>query len=322
MKELNQLYRKILNEGDKVIDRTKVGTLAIFGEQIKFNLLEGFPAVTAKKLAWKSVVSELLWFLKGSTNVNELRALLHGEENRYNLEKKTIWDANYNEQGKALGYTDGELGPVYGGQWRNRKDLIQFDFTTIDHNTSLGADLHKMGYQVAGEDTSNGIYFYERRIDQVKNLLERAKTNPECRRMIVSAWNPAEQHLMTLPPCHYGFQIRITGDHIDLLWTQRSVDSFLGLPFNIASYGVLLSIFGRILGKKPRYLTGQLGDTHIYNDHVEQVLEQLGREPFPAPQLLINPDLKTLEDFENATVEDFQLIGYQSHAAIKANMAV
>lgn len=317
MKELNQLYRKILNEGDKVIDRTKVGTLAIFGEQIKFNLLEGFPAVTAKKLAWKSVVSELLWFLKGSTNVNELRALLHGEENRYNLDKKTIWDANYNEQGKALGYTDGELGPVYGGQWRNRKDIVHTD--SYDNS---GDALEAMGYKQIAYDTYIGENFYERRIDQVKNLLERAKTNPECRRLIVSAWNPAEQHLMTLPPCHYGFQIRITGEYIDLLWTQRSVDSFLGLPFNIASYAVLLSIFGRILGKTPRHLTGQLGDTHIYNDHVEQVLEQLGREPYPAPQLLINPDLKTLEDFENATVDDFQLIGYQSHAAIKANMAV
>lgn len=281
MKELNQLYRKILNEGEKVIDRTQVGTLAIFGEQIKFNLLDGFPAVTAKKLAWKSVVSELLWFLRGSTNVNELRALLHGEENRFNLDKKTIWDDNYNNQGKALGYTDGELGPVYGKQWRDQDG-----------------------------------------IDQVKNVLTRAATNPECRRLIVNAWNPAEQHLMTLPPCHYGFQIRITGNHIDMLWTQRSVDSFLGLPFNIASYALLLSIFGRILGKTPRFLTGQLGDTHIYSNHTKQVLEQLSRDPLPAPKLMISPGLKTLKDFCNADVNDFQLIGYESHAAIKAPMAV
>lgn len=319
MKELNQLYRKILNEGEKVIDRTQVGTLAIFGEQIKFNLLEGFPAVTAKKLAWKSVVSELLWFLKGSTNVNELRALLYGEENRFNLDKKTIWDANYNEQGKALGYTDGELGPVYGGQWRGRRDMIVDDsYQSEAHEI----ELELMGYNKIGYDTYEGHNFYERRIDQVKNLLDRASTNPECRRMIVSAWNPSEQHLMTLPPCHYGFQIRITGDYIDLLWTQRSVDSFLGLPFNIASYGVLLAIFGRILKKTPRYLTGQLGDTHIYTNHTEQVLEQLSREPLPAPRLSINPELRTLEDFENATVDDFKLIGYESHAAIKAPMAV
>lgn len=319
MKELNQLYRKILNEGEKVIDRTQVGTLAIFGEQIKFNLLEGFPAVTAKKLAWKSVVSELLWFLKGSTNVNELRALLHGEEHRFNYDKKTIWDANYEVQGKALGYTDGELGPVYGGQWRGRRDMIVDDSYQSDAHE---IELELMGYRKVGYDTYEGHNFYERRIDQVKNLLDRAATNPECRRMIVSAWNPAEQHLMTLPPCHYGFQIRITGDYIDLLWTQRSVDSFLGLPFNIASYGLLLAIFGRILKKTPRYLTGQLGDTHIYLNHTEQVLEQLSREPLTAPKLWIHPSLRTLEDFENASVSDFELEGYESHAAIKAPMAV
>ncbi|MNH59429.1 Thymidylate synthase [compost metagenome] len=319
MKELNQLYRKILNEGEKVIDRTQVGTLAIFGEQIKFNLLDGFPAVTAKKLAWKSVVSELLWFLKGSTNVNELRALLHGEEHRFNLDKKTIWDANYDVQGKALGYTDGELGPVYGGQWRSRRDMIVTDSYQPEE---IELELELMGYNKIGYDSFDSKDFYERRIDQVKNLLDRASTNPECRRMIVSAWNPAEQHLMTLPPCHYGFQIRITGDYIDLLWTQRSVDSFLGLPFNIASYGVLLAIFGRILKKTPRYLTGQLGDTHIYLNHTEQVLEQLSREPLPAPKLWIHPSLRTLEDFENASVSDFELEGYESHAAIKAPMAV
>lgn len=317
MKELNQLYRKILNEGEKVIDRTQVGTLAIFGEQIKFNQLEGFPAVTAKKLAWKSVVSELLWFLKGSTNVNELRALLHGEEHRFNLDKKTIWDANYNEQGKALGYVDGELGPVYGGQWRARKDIVHTD--SYDES---GEALEALGYKQIGYDTYIGENFYERRIDQVKNLLSRAATNPECRRLIVNAWNPAEQHLMTLPPCHYGFQIRITGNYIDLLWIQRSVDSFLGLPFNIASYALLQAIFGRILGKTPRYLTGQLGDTHIYLNHTEQVLEQLSREPLPAPRLSINPELRTLEDFENATIDDFKLVGYESHAAIQAPMAV
>lgn len=283
MKQYNQLIRKILNEGDSVEDRTGVGTLAIFGEQIKFDLREGFPAVTTKKLAWKSVISELLWFLKGSTNVNELRAILHGEEHRFNLEKKTIWDANYNHQGKALGYTDGELGPVYGGQWRG--------------NNSTG-------------------------IDQVEAVLARAKSNPECRRMIVSAWNPEDQPLMTLPPCHYGFQIRITGDYIDLLWTQRSVDTFLGLPFNIASYAALLTIFGRILGKTPRYLTGQLGDVHIYKNHLAQVTEQLTRDELPAPTLMISPGLETLEDFENATVGDFQLLNYQSHGALEAPMAV
>lgn len=312
-----QLLIKILNTGESVVDRTGVGTLAIFGEQLKFDQTEGFPGVTTKKLAWKSVVSELLWFLKGSTNVNELRALLYGEEHRFNMAKKTIWDANYEAQGKALGYTDGELGPVYGGQWRNRKDIVR-----TDSYDDSGDVLEAYGYTKIGYDTFRGDDYYERRIDQVRNLLERAKTNPECRRLIVSAWNPEEQHLMTLPPCHYGFQIRITGDYIDMLWTQRSVDTFLGLPFNIASYALLQAIFARILGKTPRYLTGQLGDTHIYKNHTTMVLEQIGRKPLELPKLWINPNLQTLEDFENATVDDFLLIGYEHHPALTAPMAV
>jgi|SRR5579872_16237 len=312
-----QLLIKILNTGETVVDRTGVGTLAIFGEQLKFDQTEGFSGVTTKKLAWKSVVSELLMFLKGSTNVNELRALLYGEENRFNMAKKTIWDANYEAQGKALGYTNGELGPVYGGQWRNR-----FDIVYTDSYDDSGEALEALGYRKLGDDTYHGDTYYERHIDQVKSLLERAKTNPECRRLIVSAWNPEKQHLMTLPPCHYGFQIRITGDYIDLLWTQRSVDTFLGLPFNIASYALLQAIFARILGKKPRYLTGQLGDTHIYKNHIDQVREQISREPKEPPKLWINPDLQTLEDFENAKVDDFLLIGYEHHPALTAPMAV
>lgn len=312
-----QLLIKILNTGESVVDRTGVGTLAIFGEQLKFDQTEGFPAVTTKKLAWKSVVSELLWFLKGSTNVNELRALLYGEEHRFNMAKKTIWDANYEAQGKALGYENGYLGPVYGGQWRNRTDIVHTD--SYDES---GDALEAMGYTQIAYDTRIGENYYQRRVDQVKNLLERAKTNPECRRLIVSAWNPEEQHLMTLPPCHYGFQIRITGDYIDMLWTQRSVDTFLGLPFNIASYALLQAIFARILDKKPRFLTGQLGDTHIYKNHTAQVLEQISRSPLELPKLWINPDLKTLEDFENAKVDDFLLIGYEHHPALTAPMAV
>lgn len=317
MTPLLQLFIKILNTGEDVIDRTGVGTRAIFGEQIKFDQTEGFTAVTTKKLAWKGVVSELLMFFKGSTNVNELRALLYGEEHRFNLAKKTIWDANYEAQGKALGYTDGELGPVYGGQWRNRTHIVR-----TDSYDDSGDALEAQGYTKIGYETYRGEDYYERRIDQLRNVLERAKTNPECRRLIVTAWNPEQQHLMTLPPCHYGFQIRITGDYIDLLWTQRSVDTFLGLPFNIASYGLLQAIFARILGKKPRYLIGQLGDTHVYKNHIEQVLEQISREPFEPPKLWINPDLQTLEDFENAKVDDFLLMGYEHHPALTAPMAV
>lgn len=283
MKQYNELIQKILAEGQVSSDRTGVGTISIFGEQIKFDMSEGFPAVTTKKLAWKSVVSELLWFLQGSTNVNELRAILHGEENRFNPDKKTIWDENYEAQGQALGYTGGDLGPVYGAQWRGK----------CDH-----------------------------RVDQVAWLLERAERLPDCRRLIVSAWNPSEIDEMALPPCHYGFQLRIRGDVAHLLWTQRSVDTFLGLPFNIASYSLLLAIFCRILGKTPGTVTGQLGDTHVYLNHIEQVNEQISREPYELPKLWINPNLKTLDDFTRATVDDFLLIGYEHHPALKAPMAV
>lgn len=284
MKEYLKLGRRILNLGTYSSDRTGTGTMYVFGEYIRFDMRNTFPAVTTKKLAWKSVVAELLWFLKGSNNVNDLRAIQYGEDNRFNPLKRTIWDANYEAQGRALGYAEGRLGPIYGVQWRG-------DF-------------------VGG-------------VDQISNLLERAASTPDCRRLMVSAWNPAMIDKMALPPCHYGFQVNIDGDYIDLLWTQRSVDYFLGLPFNIASYALLAAIFGRILGKTPRSLVGQLGNTHIYQNHQAQVLEQLQREPFPEPTLWINPELKTLEDFElRATVDDFKLIGYEHHPALTGAMAV
>lgn len=283
MKEYIELGTKILNLGEKSSDRTGTGTLYLFGETIRFDMQGEFPAVTTKKLAWKSVVSELLWFLKGSQNINDLRAILHGEEHRFNADKKTIWDANYEVQGKALGYQHGDLGPVYGAQWR--------------------------GHFPGG-------------VDQIANLLNRAKTHPDCRRLMVMAWNPAQIDAMALPPCHYGFQINLEDKFIDLIWQQRSVDYFLGLPFNVASYALLTAIFGRILGKQPRYLVGQLGNTHIYKNHQTQVIEQIFREPMEPPKLWINPNLQTLEDFENASVDDFMLIGYEHHPAITGAMAV
>lgn len=283
MKEYIALGTKILETGEESSDRTGTGTVYLFGENVRFDMRGEFPAVTTKKLAWKSVVSELLWFLRGSQNVNDLRAILHGEENRFNFKKATIWDANYEHQGVGLGYTDGNLGPVYGAQWRGR---------------------------------------FPGGVDQIANLLQRAKTHPDCRRLMVMAWNPSQIDAMALPPCHYGFQVNIEGKHIDLLWQQRSVDYFLGLPFNIASYALLTAIFGRILDKQPRYLIGQLGNTHVYNNHREQVSEQIGREPKEPPKLWINPKLQTLEDFENASVDDFMLIGYEHHPALSGVMAV
>ncbi len=314
MQQYHDLLKRIITEGDVVdTERTGTGTISLFGEQLSFDISEKFPAVTTKKLAWKGVVSELIWFLRGSSNVNDLRAILHGETNRINYEKKTIWDANYENQAKGLGYTDGEMGDIYGVQWRNfgkETLLVERENSKVAYNDE---------YPISG-------------VDQVRMVLTEAKNNPSSRRLIVSAWNPkvvwtySDSNITVnpaaLPPCHMLYQLRITNGHLDLLWFQRSVDSFLGLPFNIASYALLLHIFARILGLKPRKLIGSLGDAHVYKNHVDQVTEQLSRDEFELPTVWINPKLKTLEDFENACVDDFKLIDYISHSTIKAEMAV
>lgn len=285
MKEYQDLLLNVLENGSPVNDRTGVGTNAIFGEQIKFDLRKGFPIITTKKVNFLSVVSELLWFLKGSTNVNELRALRHGEDKRENWDYKTIWDDNFSHQAVNLGYKDGQLGPIYGKQWR---------------------DFNQSG------------------LDQIKYIIDEAKENPSSRRLLVSAWNPLQINDMALPPCHYGFQINVDEEYIDLLWTQRSVDICTGLPFNITSYAILLSIFARILDKTPRYLVGHLGNVHLYLNHIENAKIQLEREPYSTEYttLQINPKLKTLEDFENAKVEDFIIINYKHHPFLKFPMAV
>lgn len=320
MKQYLDLMLDVLDNGDDKDDRTGIGTISSFGHQLKFDLRDGFPAVTTKKLAWKAVVSELLWFLKGSTDLYELRAILHGEDHRYNDEKKTIWDGNYNEQAKSLGYVNGYMGELYGAQWRNYGSGV-VDVWDSEDGSSY-------------DESVGGV-------DQIRMVLNEAKENPTSRRLIIDAWNPravwskqklydmhnqSDMQLNTntaaLPPCHILYQFNISGKYIDLQWYQRSVDHFLGESFNIASYGILLSIFARILGYVPRYLVGSLGDVHIYKNHIDQCNEQLKRDPLPLPTIWINPELKTLEDFENAKVDDFKLIDYQHHPAIKADMAV
>lgn len=315
MHNYHDLLRKILDHGELISDeRTGTGTIALFGESLSYDLTKGFPAITTKKLAWKSVVSELLWFLRGSSNVHELREILHGKENRLNMSKKTIWDDNYLNQGVSLGYTDGEMGDIYGVQWRN-----------------FGKE--KLDVYLDGED--NTYYGCNEKIsgvDQIKAVLHEARKNPSSRRLLVSAWNPKvvwdynDTHVVVnkaaLPPCHYSFQLNIVQGQLDMLWNQRSVDSFLGLSFNIASYALLQHIFARILGLNVRKLHGFLGNTHIYSNHIGQVEEQLRREHYELPELWINPELKTLEDFEKATVDDFKLIDYECHEAIKAKMAI
>lgn len=320
MKQYLELMKYVLDNGDVKDDRTGVGTISSFAHHLKFDLREGFPATTTKKLAWKAVVSELIWFLKGSTNLYDLREILHGRNQRYNDAKKTIWDGNHDKQALDLGYIGGYMGEIYGGQWRNYGSGMVEIYDSED-----GASYP---YDIGG-------------VDQIKLVIEEANRDPNSRRLIVDAWNPRavwskevlrQQHdqrtyelevcTAALPPCHMLFQLNIVNGFIDLQWYQRSVDSFLGEAFNIASYALLLHIFARILGYTPRYLGGALGDVHIYNNHIEQAKEQISREPYALPSIWINPELKTLEDFENASVDDFKLIDYQHHPAIKADMAV
>lgn len=275
------LLKKIKEEGNLQNDRTGVGTYSIFGEMLKCDTRKEMPIITTKKVNFNAVVSELLWFFKGSTNVNELRRLTFGD----NIDKKTIWDDNYANQAISLGYKDGELGPIYGYQWRN--------------------------YNGSG-------------IDQIKNVIDEAIKNPSSRRLLVSAWNPCQIDNMTLPPCHYGFQLNIENDFIDLSWSQRSIDVFLGLVWNISSYYLLLLIFAKILNKTPRYLVGHLGNAHIYKNHLDQVDIQLSRDPYSTEttHVDVNSSLNTLHDFENATTNDFVLVDYNHHPYIKAPMAI
>jgi thymidylate synthase len=278
MENYNKLVAEILMSRDKVQDRTGEGTRRVFGRTLTWDLREGFPAVTGKRLAWKAVVGELLWFLSGSTNVEDLRYYTHGS----NSTKKTIWDDNYNNQAKDLGYVGGELGPVYGHQWR--------DF--------------------------NGV-------DQLSDLIYNLKNNPYSRRHLVSAWNVGELDKMALPPCHYSFQCFVSKDgYLDLLWNQRSVDVFLGLPFNIASYALLLHILGHLTGLEPRHLTFMGGDVHIYNNHLQQCGEMISRPLKDLPTLYC-PKMDTLLEYLTACKpEDFKLIGYDPHPTIKAPMAI
>ena len=310
MKQYLDLLQKILDEGDEIdTERTGVGTIATFGEMLKFDLRKEFPAITTKKLAWKSGTAEVLWFLRGSANLYDFRALIHGEEHRYNDDKKTFWDENYYKQAIDLGYEDGYMGQIYGTQWRN------FGSGEYAHITKNGTN-----------------YDYIPGIDQLKSIIEEAKVNPQSRRLFVSAWNPKvvwdqqtgdfHSDKAALPSCHTDFQINIINGFIDLKFSMRSNDFFLGNPVNLYFYSVLLCILGRILGYTPRYMVAFLGNVHVYKNHIEQVLVQLQREPFESPSLWINPELKTLEDFENATVDDFRLENYQSHERIIAPMAV
>jgi thymidylate synthase len=264
MQQYLDLLQRILNEGVKKEDRTGTGTISVFGHQMRFNLEDGFPMVTTKKLHLKSIIYELLWFIKGDTNAKYL------QDNGVR-----IW----NEWADK----DGNLGHIYGYQWRSWPDY-------------------------------NGGY-----IDQLTEAIETIKNNPDSRRIIVSAWNVADLPNMNLPPCHAFFQFYVADGRLSLQLYQRSADAFLGVPFNIASYALLLQMVAQVTGLKAGDFVHTLGDAHIYLNHIEQVKLQLTRKPFKLPTMAINPDRKNILDFE---YEDFNLLGYESHPHIKGEVSV
>ena len=276
MQQYHDLLEDILSNGEVRDDRTKVGTISVFGRQLRFDLSKGFPAVTTKKLAWKAVKSELLWFIEGSNDERRLAEILHGSRDTGN---STIWTGNAH----AAYWTpkakhEGDLGRVYGVQWRDWRG-----------------------------------------VDQLTNLIEGIKKDPNGRRHIMTAWNVDELDQMALPPCHVMSQFYVSNGKLSCHMYQRSVDVFLGLPFNIASYALLTHMIAQVCDLKVGELIISTGDTHIYSNHIEQVNEQLRREEYPLPLLFLNPEIKYIDKF---SMDDIMLFDYQSHGTIKAEMAV
>lgn len=294
MKQYHQALKHILENGKQKTDRTGVGTISVFGHQMRFDLREGFPAITTKKLAWKSVVSELLWFLEGSGDERRLAEILHGTRDS---EKKTIWTANAEaDYWKPRAHFDGDLGRVYGVQWRH-----WLTGNTEWHRTDTGKETVR-----------------QKEIDQLQNLIDGIKQDPHGRRHIISAWNPAELDQMALPPCHVLSQFDVTDGYLSCQLYQRSCDMFLGVPFNIASYALLTHIIARECGLKVGDFVWTGGDCHIYNNHVDAVTEQLSREERASPTLFMTVGKK----WDQYVLEDFLLENYNPMAPIKADMAV
>jgi thymidylate synthase len=303
MKQYLNALNDILTHGSNRDDRTGVGTCSLFGQQLRFNLEEGFPAVTTKKLAWRAVVSELLWFIEGSGDERRLREILHGDRES---EKGTIWTANATApywQPKAK--YDGDLGRVYGVQWRHWRTPVLHKGDSFKDD--FGNTFNRQGV------------FHVKEVDQLKQLIAGIKTDPYGRRHILTAWNPGELEAMALPPCHCFAQFYVSNGRLSCQMYQRSADFFLGVPFNIASYALFTHLIAQVCGLGVGELILTFGDGHIYQNHIEQVREQLTREPLPLPVLKLNPDITDIDKF---TMADIELVGYQSHGAIKAEMAV
>jgi len=274
MRQYLELLQRILDEGARKDDRTGTGTLSVFGHQMRFDLRQGFPLLTTKKLHVKSIIHELLWFIAGDTNVAYLRR--HGVG---------IWD----EWADALG----ELGPIYGAQWRSWR-------------TSDGA-------------TAGGAIGGGRKIDQLTEVIGQIKANPNSRRLIVSAWNVGEIERMALPPCHVLFQFYVADGALSCQLYQRSVDTFIGLPFNIASYALLTMMIAQVCDLQPGDFVHTSGDAHLYLNHIEQAQLQLSRTPRPLPRMIIAPEVKSIFEFK---YEDFRLEGYDPHPHIRAEVSV
>lgn len=282
MKQYHDLLADILKNGEVKDDRTGVGTISVFGRQLRFDLQQGFPAITTKKLAWKACVGELLWFLEGSRDERRLAEITHGTREG----KVTIWTPNaLAPYWKPKAKFEGDLGKVYGVQWR-KWEKPRWD---------------------------SGV-------DQISKLVDSLKNDPNSRRHIVSAWNVGELDQMALPPCHVMSQYYVSkDDKLSCHMYQRSVDVFLGLPFNIASYALLTHMLAQVTGMDVGELIISTGDTHIYKDHIPQVNEQLKREEYSLPTLWLNPDINDIDNFK---MEDIKLNDYKCHDTIKANMAV
>jgi thymidylate synthase len=293
----------VLENGTTKQDRTGTGTISLFGLQQRYDLSQGFPAVTTKKLAWKSVVSELLWFIEGSGDERRLAEILHGTRDS---SKNTIWTGNAQaDYWKSKAKFDGDLGRVYGVQWRHWQ-------TPVVHKQETFKDDF-------GNYFNRGGDIHIKETDQLKDLIDGIKQAPDSRRHILTAWNPGELSNMALPPCHCFAQFYVSDGKLSCQMYQRSCDMFLGVPFNVASYSLLTHLIAKVCDLKVGEFVHVLGDAHIYLNHVEQVQQQLKREPLPAPQLRLNPDITDITKF---TMADIELVGYTSHDAIKAEMAV
>ena len=280
MQQYLNLLNLVLEQGSQKSDRTGTGTASVFGHQMRFDLSQGFPIVTTKRVHFRSVAIELLWFLRGDTNVQYL------QDN-----KVSIWNEwSTGEQTARFGRPAGELGPVYGHQWRN-------------FGATKNAD---------GSYNNDGF-------DQLEWLINEIKTNPNSRRLIVSGWNPDEANQVALPPCHTLFQFFVQHGKLSCQLYQRSADIFLGVPFNIASYALLTHMMAQVCGLDVGDFVWTGGDCHLYSNHIEQAKLQLSRTPLPLPQLKLNPEINNLFDFSFA---DIELLNYQHHAAIKADVAV